>query len=279
MPDFSTQPRSDRAVIRISGDTALAFLHNLLTCDVLQMQSGHGAYGALLTPQGKILHDVFIVPGVEEVWLDCAAQQAAALLQKLLMYRLRAKLDIALDQSKAVAVSMRNDLEGLAYVDPRTPLMGFRAIVEQNNRGNDETAGDYDAARLALGLADSLADIGSGELFVFEANLDQLNGVNFHKGCYVGQEVVSRIHHRGLARNRILPVNFEGEAKYGTDVVSGGIRLGQMLSSLDGQGLALLRLDKLAEATGAVLTAEGVRLHVKKPIWANFDITIPEAAR
>lgn len=270
--NFSPQILDNRAVIRIAGEGALAFLHNILTAD---LTGAKHAYAALLTPQGKILHDVFVVPDGDVVWIDVARSQAADLLKRLFMYRLRAKLEINIDDKKAVAVSSRGDLIGSGFTDPRTPVIGFRSIVD----ANAYAVGDnYEATRLRTGLADSDADIGSGDMFVHEANLDQLNGVSFSKGCYVGQEVVSRTFHRHTARNRILPVQFEGKALHGADIMSGDTRIGTMLSSRDGYGLALLRLDRLAETTYPLLTS-GSRLSVHKPDWAVFDVTIPEVAQ
>ena len=268
---YPAQILPDRAVIRVAGEGALAFLHNLLTMELI---SPKPAYGALLTPQGKILHDVFVVPDGDVIWVDVARVQAAELLKRLMMYRLRAKLEIVLDESKAVAVASEPVLPDLAYVDPRFDAMGQRAIVEA---GVLSTGQGYHAARLLLGLADSTLDIGSGELFVHEANLDQLHGVSFSKGCYVGQEVVSRTHHRGTARSRILPVQFEGVVISGADISSGEQRIGKMLSSESGRGLALLRLDKLGEVSAPLLTG-AVRLSVQKPAWATFDVAIPEIA-
>jgi tRNA-modifying protein YgfZ len=178
---------------------------------------------------------------------------------------------MAMDDNKAVAVSTSSDLPGMAFVDPRVANIGQRAIVDIMSF---TTGTGYHAVRLALGLADSEQDIGSGQMFVHEANLDQLNGVSFSKGCYVGQEVVSRTHHRHSARNRILPVSFDGEVQHGADIVSGDARIGTMLSVLNGQGLALLRLDRLGEATQPLLT-NGVTLSVHKPEWAKFDVVIP----
>jgi tRNA-modifying protein YgfZ len=266
---FSPQILVDRAVIRVSGDGGLAFLQNLLTMD---MSEPKAAYGALLSPQGKILHDVFVVPSDATIWIDVASVQAADLLKRLVMYRLRAKLEIELVAGKAVAVSSAIGLPGVSYFDPRTSGMGQRAIVDTHSL-QDGTG--YDAARIAMGLADSVLDIGSGEMFVHEANLDQLNGVSFSKGCYVGQEVVSRTHHRHTARKRILPVSFAGSVHHGSDIESGGIRMGTMLSSRDGRGLALLRLDRLAEAAAPLLTGD-VILSVHKPQWATFDVVLPK---
>lgn len=268
---FSPQVLPDRAVIRVAGDGGLAFLHNLLTCE---LSAPLPAYGALLTPQGKILNDVFVVPDGDVIWIDVAAAQAADLHKRLVMYRLRAKLEIYIDPSKAVGVGMGPELPGHSYADPRWHVIGYRTFVDAAALPTGE---GYHAARIASGLADSVMDIGSGALFVHEANLDQLHGVSFSKGCYVGQEVVSRTHHRHTARNRILPVRLDVAIENGTDITSGSQRIGTMLSHVGNHGLALMRLDRLAEAE-APLMAGDMRLHVSLPAWAGFDLVIPEVA-
>ena len=269
------QSRPDRSVLRLTGEAVLGFLNNLLSADLLHLPEGRGAYGALLSPQGKILHDVFVIHREGMVFIDCAAVQAEALKQKLMLYRLRAKIEVQRLADLTVAVSPAADLPGLCYADPRLPEMGYRAVAENKSIGEGEGFGSL---CYRLGIADSVADIGSGLLFVHEANLDQLNGVHFSKGCYVGQEIVSRMHHRGTARSRILPVTFDGTATAGSAVESGGTRLGEMLSSDQGRGLALLRLDKLTEVTAPVMTA-GVRLHVQKPLWAKYEFVLPGIAQ
>jgi tRNA-modifying protein YgfZ len=268
-PPLAPQILPDRAVLRIAGDGALAFLHNLLTVD---LQSQLPAYGALLSPQGKILHDVFVVPDCDTVWVDVDAAQAPDLLKRLMMYRLRAKLEIGIAPEKSVAVGAQL---GLHFRDPRLDDMGFRAIVDAQSL----PPGDgYDALRLSHGLAASLGDIGSAEVFMHEANLDQLNAVSFTKGCYVGQEVVSRTQHRSTARNRMLPVRFSNPVALGEMIMSGQTRVGTMLTSRIGFGVALIRLDRLAEATEELLAGD-VRVSVHKPTWAKFELNIPQVAQ
>jgi tRNA-modifying protein YgfZ len=265
---FPTQLRPDRAVIAISGEGALAFLHNLLTCDVATLAIGQAAYGALLSPQGKILHDVFVFNAGENILVDCALEQREALLQKLMMYKLRAKLTIASRDDLEVAVGD----EG--YIDPRYATMGHRFFAA---KGAFKAAEGYDAARIALGLADSVQDIGTNTLFPHEANLDQFGGVNFTKGCYVGQEVVSRMQHRGTARSRILLVTGQGLTK-GASITCGDKTIGEILSTTSSKALALVRLDRLGDAT-APLLSNAVTLKVHKPDWIKYEVTIPEAAQ
>lgn len=269
---FAAQILSSRAVIRLAGEAPLAFLHNLLTCETADLPPRTWAYGALLSPQGKIQHDVFVIRDGTSVFIDCALSQRSALLQKLKLYRLRAKIEIEADESSRIAVGSAT---GLGGDDPRLAGMGQRSIVAT---GAMPEGTGYAAARIANGLADSDADIGENALFPHEANLDLVHGVSFTKGCYVGQEVVSRMQHRGTARNRILPIT--GTAALppkGSEIRSGSTAIGEVLSSVGTEGLALLRLDRLAEVTAPLLTS-AVRLSVHKPQWMTLPVTIPDAA-
>ena len=254
-----------RAVLSVTGAEAAHFLHNLLTADVEHLGDGGATLAALLSPQGKILFDMLVVRQGDGFLIDCAADQRADLLKRLAMYRLRAKVEVAPRDDLHVSVSP-GEIPG-GYRDPRSAAIGWRATGPEGR-----PAQGYDAARIALGLADSAADLGSGEFFPHEANLDQLGGVSFKKGCYVGQEVVSRMEHRGTARSRILPVALGGAAPLrGTEVRAGEKLVGTLLSSSGNAALALLRLDRLAEAE-APLLAGGIAVHVLKPRWATYDV-------
>lgn len=263
--DFRAGRLPGRAVISIRGPDAGHFLNSLLTADVEHLAEGEARYAALLTPQGKILFDMLVLRQGDGFLIDCAAGQRADLLKRLAMYRLRARVEIAARDDLAVGVSPK-ELPG-AYRDPRSPAIGWRMI----GAPQDEAEG-HDAARIAAGLADSEADLGSGEFFPHEANLDQLGGVSFTKGCYVGQEVVSRMEHRGTARSRILPVTLDGAAPpKGTDIRAGEKQVGTLLSSSGRNALALIRLDRLGDAA-APLLADGVKVTVLKPAWARYDV-------
>lgn len=264
--DFRAGRLPGRAILSVRGPEAGHFLHNLLTSDIDHLAESQAAYAALLTPQGKILFDMIVLRQGDGYLIDCAASQRADLMKRLAMYKLRAQVEITARDDLAVGVSPVEIAGG--YRDPRSPEIGWRIIGTPEGE-----AEGYDAARIAAGLADTSADLGSGELFPHEANLDQLGGVNFRKGCYVGQEVVSRMEHRGLARSRILPVVLDGGAAppKGTDIRAGDKQVGTLLSSAGTSALALLRLDRLAEAT-APLLADGVTVRVLKPAWAKYDV-------
>ena len=262
---FGETQLTGRAVVAITGADAAGFLQGLVTADVQGLAEGQSAYAALLTPQGKILHDFFVLRRDAGFLLDVAAGQLDSLVQRLGIYKLRAAVTITGKPELNVIVSP----EAGDYADPRTAAIGYRAMTERTAAGPD---GPYHAARIALGLADSERDLGSGEYFPHEANLDQLGAVSFTKGCYVGQEVVSRMEHRGTARSRILPVSVAGSAPAkGAAVEAGGKPVGTVLSSAGETALAILRLDRLHEATEPLLT-EGRTVRVIKPDWARFEI-------
>ncbi len=237
----SYRPHSiaNRAVIALRGDGILGFLHNILTCNVESLNQGEMAYGALLSPQGKILHDLFVHHGDHAVLIDCDHSQRDELIAKLKLYRLRAKFEIA----------PRDDLEVVSgegkskSIDPRHASLGLRGVFPL---GSHPKAEDYDTARYALGIAES-EEIGSGKLFPHEANFDQFGAVDFKKGCYIGQEVVSRMQHRATARSRILPATFQND-QYADEIRSGDTLIGEVLGRRGRAALALIRLDRLAEA-------------------------------
>lgn len=257
-----------RAVLCVEGPDAGHFLHNLVTSDTEGLAQGGARYAALLTPQGKILFDFFVIVAGDGYFIDCAASQKADLLKRLGFYKLRAKVTIG-ESADAVGVSMTEPEASIRYIDPRTPAIGWRFI---DDTGSLPDAIGYDAARIGLGLADTDADVGSGEFFPHEANLDQLGGVSFKKGCYVGQEVVSRMEHRGTARSRILPVALDGEVPAkGLDIRRGEKQVGTLLSSSGKTALALIRLDRLADAAEPLLTG-AVTVTVLKPRWARYDV-------
>ena len=252
----------DRGVLKVSGPEAGAFLQGLLTNDVMALQQGEARYAALLSPQGKILFDFLVFCGADGFYLDILKAQAADLAKRLGFYKLRAKVEIAdLSAGLGIAAFARDPVLATGYRDPRHEGLGWRAILPLAGlAGEDE---NYKARRIALGVPKGGADFVYGDTFPHEANLDWLHGVDFKKGCYVGQEVVSRVEHRGLARKRIVRVRYGAVAPaLGAEVVAGDVALGVMGSSADGMGLAMLRVDRVAEAAGVPVMAGGVGVEV-----------------
>jgi folate-binding protein YgfZ len=280
----------DRGVVKVSGETARPFLQGLVTCDMEKVAPGRPRFGALLTPQGKIIVDFIVAEaGAEDgggFYLDCPRALSVTLVQKLVFYRLRAKIAVD-DLSGTLAVmaawdGARETEHALCYPDPRLPELGMRAILppagveeavtDLGARLLDEKA--YDAHRTLVGLPRGGTDFAYGDTFPHEADMDQLGGVDFDKGCYVGQEVVSRVQHRASARSRVVPVVYgELTPMAGLPVMAGEKEIGMLGSSAKGRGLALLRLDRAADAlaAGTSLTAGGIEVRPMKPEWATFN--------
>ena len=276
---FPLHRRPERAAISLAGADVSGFLQGLLTADVETLAAGEAAYAALLQPQGKILFDFFVLNIGERYLIDCSAAQKPGLIKRLMFYKLRARVDIADLADHGVGVSFTRPSDSLSFVDPRTPLLGWRVIAPAGALP-DIDGSRYRLGRIRLGIGDSEEDIGSGKLFPHEANLDQLGGVSFSKGCFVGQEVVSRMEHRGTARSRIVPMSVAGGAPaHGIEVKAGEGTLGTVLSSDGEDALALIRLDRLADAAQErrALLTEGKRVHVRKPQWAKFEVAAAAA--
>jgi folate-binding protein YgfZ len=279
---------SDRGIIKVSGETARSFLNGLLTSDIGQVAPGAARYAALLTPQGKIIADFIVTEASSEdgggFFLDCPRALVRTLLERFNLYKLRAKIAIE-DFSEGLGVLAAWDgagttENGLAYQDPRLPALGFRVILPPHLAGDvakdlgatltDEAA--YDAHRVALGVPRGGLDFIYSDAFPHDADMDQLGGVDFKKGCYVGQEVVSRIEHRGSARSRVVPVRYDQHAPdAGVPVTLDGKSVGMMGSSAGGKGLALLRLDRIENAD-APLTAGGIPIRLARADWIRFDM-------
>ena len=253
-----------RALISITGEDAKPFLHNLLTQDVETLNDGELRFGALLSPPGRLLFDLFILGRDDGVLLDVAADRREALLQRLTMYRLRAKVQVAADDRPVFAAWP--DAPAGFIPDPRTPLMGGRFYGDATA---DAVQADYDAHRLSIGLPDPTADAPQDKTYPIEADFDLLNGIDFQKGCFVGQETTSRMKRRGTIKNRMLPLDFDGPPPaFGAEVLKGELRAGEVLSGQDGSVMALLRIDRL----DGDLTVDGRPVRLRKPAWMGEDV-------
>jgi tRNA-modifying protein YgfZ len=268
---------ADRSVLSISGEDATSFLHGLVTNDVERLEEGEARFAALLSPQGKILFDFIICRAPADTgaafFIDCPTSIAADLTKRLGFYRLRAKVAIAdVSAEKAVAVSWGGDpqdVEGLVFADPRDARLGVRGIVARSaaEAWTPSDVAAYEAHRIAIGAPKGGVDFAYGDAFPHDVNMDLLNGVDFEKGCYVGQEVVSRMRHRGGVRKRIVKVSLAGPAPaVGAAILAGEATIGSLGSSAGQEALAAVRLDRLADAEGAgrALMAEGVALKIEK---------------
>jgi hypothetical protein len=254
-------PLTSRAVIKVSGPDWRDFLQGLLTQDVETLATGEIRFGALLTPQGKLLFDLFLIGREDGCWLDVAAARRDALIQRLTIYRLRAKVRIeALEV--AIAALWPGTAEGWRS-DPRLAALGARgydAAIPGNATIVDEAG--YHRHRLGLGVPDPDGDCPAETAYPIEANYDLLNGIDFRKGCFVGQETTSRMKRRGLIKNRMLPITFSGPPPaFGAEVLAGERRAGEVLSGQNGWAMALLRLDRIEDA---LLSVEGRTVFVTR---------------
>ena len=251
---------TSRALIRVGGPDAKPFLHTLLTQDVETITDGELRFGALLSPPGKLLFDLFLFGEADGVLLDVAADRRDALVQRLSMYKLRAAVTVAADE-RPVFVGWDGAVEGFA-VDPREPALGGRRYggALETNASED----NWQAHRLAVGIPDPSADAPADTTYPIEADFDLLNGIDFQKGCFIGQETTSRMKRRGTIKSRMLAIEFDGPAlPFGAEVLNGTLRAGEVLSGRDGAAMALVRLDRLE----GQLTVDGRPVRVRRPDW------------
>jgi folate-binding protein YgfZ len=271
----------DRGVVKVSGEGARDFLNGLVTTDVTLLQPGLGRFGALLTPQGKIVADFLITEAATGhgggFLIDCPRALAQTLADKFGFYKLRAKVTVEnLSEGLGVIAAWDGDLAtkpDLAFADPRSAKLGWRIIASEelapkvaDLMGADLVdSAEYEAHRIASGIPRGGLDFMYGDAFPHETNMDRLQGLDFEKGCYVGQEVVSRMQHRGTARTRTIRVIIEGPSpEPGTTILAGDKAVGPMGSTAGSNGLALVRTDRVADAleAGVPLTSGGLAIRV-----------------
>lgn len=290
----------DRGLVTVGGEDRADFLQGLISNDINKVSPDRAIWAALLTPQGKYLHDFFVADVDGVFYLDCEAARLMDLGQRLSRYKLRARIDLgmgddfvvvaafgdaALDKLglPAEAGAAQSMAGGIVFVDPRFAAAGARAILPKATAAETleqcgfarETATDYDRQRLALGLPDGSRDLMVEKSLLLESNFDELNGVDWDKGCYLGQELTARTKYRGLVKRRLTPVEIDGALpEPGTQILLDGKDAGEMRSGRDTHGLALLRIEQMEEAAagGGSLQAGAARLTPKKPAWASGNV-------
>ena len=285
----------DRGVVRVAGEEARGFLDGLVTCDMDAVGPDRAGFGALLSPQGKILFDFLVTEAPAEAgggfYLDTAAAFAPDLAKKLTFYRLRAKVQIEILEALVVVAGWDEtprpaDEFGLVFEDPRLAALGWRAIVAREDLAELGAEGEaafeaYHAHRIALGVPEAGKDFLFQSAFPHEALMDDLHGVAFDKGCFVGQEVVSRMQHRGTARTRILRARYPDgfAAEEGSEVRAGAKVLGESGSAAKGIGLVMVRVDRASDAlaSGEPITSGGMTVVLEKPAFARFAFPVAAA--
>ena len=281
---------ADRGVVAVTGADAVKLLQGVITNDMDLLSVQPAIHAALLMPQGKILFEFFVVKAPDGFWLEAAADKTADLAKRLGLYRLRAKVDIkdrtaeyrafALWGGAAQAVAVATGT--LLFPDPRLPALGLRGLAPaplapdfaSGGGALEVSAQHYHAHRIALGVPEGGKDYTFGDAFPHDADLDQLNGVSFAKGCFVGQEVVSRMQNRSQARKRIVAIVGDAPLLAGAAITAGAAVIGTVGSVAGSEALALVRLDRAAEAAakGTSLMAGGVTIALRKPDWAKFEL-------
>ncbi len=288
----------DRGVLAVAGPDARQFLQGLVSNDVTKVVPDRAVYAALLSAQGKYLHDFFIAEIGGVLYLDCEWARREDLLRRLAVYKLRSKIDLG-DATDRFAVALcygadaipaldlpgepgraRALAEGLVYVDPRLVALGARAMLPRAAAAGAlaaagfslGAAAEYDRLRLSLGVPDGSRDLPVDRAILLENGFDELHGVDWQKGCYLGQELTARTRYRNLIRKRLLPVTIDGPVpEWGTPVMLGDKEAGEMRSALPGIGLAMIRIEYLEPMPAAgAFTAAGARLTPRKPDWAIF---------
>jgi folate-binding protein YgfZ len=263
--------RLDRTLIRVFGPDAQGFLDNLLTQDVGPAGQTGVRYAALLSPQGKVTADMLAWSASDGYVIEADPRRGPDLHRRLAMYKLRADVRIE-DASGALQALFATEPFPGALPDPRMPAgeLGWRAVASRSGDPRQDGADVFDSLRLRLGIPDLARDAAADEVFALEALLEELNGVDFQKGCFVGQENVSRMKRRATTRRKFCPVTFEGEAPvYGTPVMAGEAEIGSLRTGAPGRAMALIRLDRAREAldAGETLTAAGRTLRLAPPGW------------
>ena len=267
MLKLATLPQ--RAVLSVTGEDRVSFLQGLVSNDVALAVPGHAVWAALLTPQGKYLADFFIFADTDRLLLDCERAQAPMLVQKLSRFRLRAKVAVA-ETGLCVAAAWDGVPElaadAIAAPDPRLAAAGWRILSEAPMQSEADEA-DYDGHRLLLGLPDGTRDCEPDRTVLLEAGFDELDGISWTKGCYLGQELTARTRYRGLLKRRLVPVTSEDALPPpGTALMHEGREIGTMRSSRETLGLAVLRLEHLHGA----LAFEGGILQARVPDWMRL---------
>ena len=283
-PHFSLLPH--RSVIAVSGDDRVEFLQGLISNDTTKVASGRAVWAALLTPQGRFLNDMFVADGATDtLLLDTERERAPALAKKLTLYKLRSKVTVE-DRSAAMEVAVvfgagaekALQIDGaVSFIDPRLAELGVRVLAPAGKAAALLSArgitaaplDDYDALRLSLGVPDGSRDLPVEKALLLESGFDELNGVDWKKGCYMGQELTARTKYRGLVKKRLFPVRVEGALPAaGSPVHLDGQEVGEVRSGSGNRAIAMLRLDAVRGA--GALAANGVRIVPDIPAWMRL---------
>lgn len=298
MTDCRFERLASRGVVTVGGKDRKLFLQGLVSNDIERVAADRAIWAALLTPQGKYLHDFFIIEIGDTLYLDCESGRLMDLGKRLHRFKLRAEVELGIGEGFAIyalfgesahdAVDLSVEPgaarilgEGAVYTDPRLSAAGVRALLPVTDAEDALAsmgftpggANGYDALRLELGLSDGSRDLVIEKSTLLESNFDELHGVDWDKGCYMGQELTARTKYRGLVRKRLMPVRIEGPVpESGTPVMAGSTEIGEMRSGFESRGMALIRLERFAESNSGEngFDAGEARVYPEKPAWATY---------
>lgn len=271
---------ADRRLIRVSGTGAGEFLNNLITADVENLPHGEARASALLTPQGKILFDFLITRDGQDYLIETGAGEQDALLRRLTMYKLRAPVDLKLEPVEGMSLFWNENAPEAAVRDGRFAKAGIDLFRVAGASASGEAAA-YDALRIDLGIAESGRDYPLQDAFPHDVLMDVNDGVSFKKGCFVGQEVVSRMKHRGTARRRVVTVTADGDLPAtGTEITANGKPVGALGTVCGGKALAIVRIDRIADAlaSGTPLLADNITVSATLPAWTGISFPAADPA-
>lgn len=271
---------ADRRLIRVSGTGAEEFLNNLITADVENLPEGEARAAALLTPQGKILFDFLIWRDGGDYLIETGVAEQDALLRRLTMYKLRAPVDLKAETVEGVSVFWNETAPTAGIRDGRFGKGGIDLYRMPGASASGDIAA-YDALRVEHGIAESGRDYALQDAFPHDVLMDVNDGVSFKKGCFVGQEVVSRMKHRGTARRRVVTVSAEGALPTsGTEMTADGKPVGTLGTVCGNRALAIVRIDRIADAfaSGTPLLAETVPVTVALPAWSGLSFPAADPA-
>lgn len=291
MPFFAPLPH--RALVAVRGEDRIGFLQGLVSNDMLKVQRGEAVWAAFLTPQGKFLHEFFAAPHVDAVLLECERARRDDLITRLSRYKLRAKVSVAPDDTLTPGVAWGDGARaafemtggpgsvsvqgtGIVYADPRAAALGLRWAFDANQVDGLEkrgltraTAEAYDAVRFDVGVPDGSRDMDIEKALLLENGFEELHGVDFEKGCYIGQELTARTHYRALIKKRLMPVAIDGPLPApGTPLTADGVEAGEMKSAAGHRGLALVKIDTWKKA--GTFDAGGAKITPRQPAWMKI---------
>ncbi len=260
---------TNRVIITLKGPERHSLLQGIITNNTDRINGTDAVYASILTPQGKYLYDFFLFETDETIYLDCEKSSLTELFQKLLMYRLRSNVEIIDQSEKYIVLSSDEKQHGISFIDPRHSEMGYRSILEKSSDG--VAVEEYHERRISLGIAEGTNDYIPEKSIILEGHFEDLNGVDFEKGCYVGQEVIARMKYRRKIKKQMFPVKLNGAApEFGTDIIdNNGNKVGDIRSNAGGFAIALFRIDKME--MGKSYDCGDIQVTPFKPNWISNE--------